>query len=98
MSWLDVQRVLGNGVMMDYAPTTYITSVKLSRQISSGVEYEIQQIRLPRSATRNQVRRLLTEQAQHEGWELSRLRRYRDGSREVWLRRKIIRARLTVLV
>ncbi|MCQ1998512.1 DUF5703 family protein [Propionibacterium freudenreichii] len=53
---------------------------------------------MTREVTRNQVRRLLTEQAEHDGWELARLRRYRDGSREVWLRRKVIRARLTALV
>lgn len=78
--------------------TEHITSVRLTRQLRGGVEYEVQQMRLGRWVTRNQVRRILTEQAQHEGWELWRLRRYRDGSREAWLRRKIIRARLTVFV
>ena len=42
---------------------------------------------LPRSA----VRQLLTDQAEYGGWELTRLRRYRDGTRDVWIRRKIIR-------
>ncbi|WP_399553250.1 DUF5703 family protein [uncultured Propionibacterium sp.] len=80
------------------ADTDHITSVRLTHQMRSGVEYEVQQIRLARWIGRNQVRRILTEQAQHNGWELWRLRRYRDGSREVWLRRKIIRARLTAFV
>ncbi|MFT8395845.1 MAG: DUF5703 family protein [Propionibacterium sp.] len=60
------------------------------------MEFEVQRMTVPRWVSRNQVRRLLTEQAQHHDWELSRVRRYRDGSREVWLRRKIIRTRLTV--
>ena len=34
---------------------------------------------------------LLTDQAEYGGWELTRLRRYRDGTRDVWIRRKIIR-------
>ncbi|SYZ34393.1 DUF5703 family protein [Propionibacterium australiense] len=78
--------------------TDHITSVQLTRQMRGGIEYEVQRIRLARWVTRNQARRILTEQAQHNGWELWRLRRYRDGSREAWLRRKIIRARLTVFV
>ncbi|SER50825.1 hypothetical protein SAMN05443377_101223 [Propionibacterium cyclohexanicum] len=81
---------------MDFQPTLYIASSELTRQLRAGVEFEVQKIKLPRWVSRNQVRRLLTEQAQHDDWELSRVRRYRDGSREIWLRRKIIRARLTV--
>ncbi len=81
---------------MDFQPTMYIASSELTQHMRSGVEFEVQRFRLPRWVSRNQVRRLLTEQAQHNDWELSRVRRYRDGSREIWLRRKIIRARLTV--
>ena len=75
-----------------------ITSTGLARQTLGGVEYEVQRIGFARWFTRTQTRRILTERAQHEGWELWRLRRYRDGSREAWLRRRIIRARLTVFV
>ena len=78
--------------------TPYITSVQLSQSRLQGVEYEIQQIRMPRWVTRKQAHRVLTDEAEYGGWELWRLRRYRDGSREAWLRRKIIRARLTVPV
>ena len=60
------------------------------------VDYEVQKVRLSRDLSRGAVRQLLTERCEHGGWELTRLRRYRDGSREVWVRRKIIRARLTV--
>lgn len=60
------------------------------------VEYEVQRVRLGRDLSRNAVRRLLTDHAEYGGWELQRLRRYRDGSREVWVRRKIIKARATL--
>jgi hypothetical protein len=60
------------------------------------VDYEVQKVRLSRDLSRNAVRQLLTERCEHGGWELTRLRRYRDGTRDVWVRRKIIRARLTV--
>ena len=61
-----------------------------------GVEYEIEQVRIPHSWSRNAVRRLLTDRAEYGGWELMRLRRYRDGTRDVWVRRKIIRVRPTL--
>ena len=46
--------------------------------------------------SRSAVRQLLAEHAEYGGWELTRLRRYRDGTRDVWIRRKIIRVPLTV--
>lgn len=58
-------------------------------------EYEIQQIRVDRLTSRGAVRKLLTEHAEYGGWELTRLRRYPDGSRKVWLRRRIIRVTRT---
>lgn len=60
------------------------------------VEYEVQRVRLGRDLSRNAVRRLLTDQAEYGGWELQRLRRYRDGTREVWVRRKIIKVTPTL--
>lgn len=60
------------------------------------VEYEIEHVRLGRHLSRGAVRQLLSERCEHGGWELTRLRRHRDGTRDVWVRRKIIRARLTV--
>ena len=56
------------------------------------VEYQVERVRLGRHLPRSAVRQLLTEQAEYGGWELTRLRRYRDGTRDVWIRRKIIRA------
>ena len=55
-------------------------------------EYETQHIYLPRGTSRGETRRLLTDQAEYGSWELARLRLYPDGSRRVWLRRRIIRA------
>ncbi|GLZ08168.1 hypothetical protein Acsp03_56340 [Actinomadura sp. NBRC 104412] len=55
------------------------------------VEYTYRVLRLPRGTTRDTARRVLTEHAEHGGWELDRLRLYPDGSRRIQLRRKIIR-------
>lgn len=49
-------------------------------------------MRLDRWASRSTVRQVLAEHAEYGGWELTRLRRYADGTREVWIRRKIIKA------
>lgn len=54
-------------------------------------EYEYQQLFLPRGTTRGDARRLLTDRAEYGHWELARLRLYPDGSRRVWLRRRVIR-------
>jgi hypothetical protein len=56
------------------------------------VEYEFQQLHLPRGTSRGAAQRLLTDHAEYGHWELARLRLYPDGSRKVWLRRKVIRA------
>ncbi len=61
-----------------------------------SVEYEIERVRLGRHISRGAVRQLLTDHAEYGGWELTRLRRYRDGTRDVWIRRKIIRVNATV--
>jgi hypothetical protein len=58
-------------------------------------EYELQQFEVSRTETRGAVRRLLTEHAEYGGWELARLRRYPDGTRRVWLRRRVIKVMRT---
>lgn len=60
------------------------------------VEYEFRDLSFARTASRNAVRRALTEEAEYRGWELDRLRRDRSGVRTVRLRRTIIRMRVTV--
>ena len=57
------------------------------------VEYEVERVRLGRHLSRKAVRQFLTDHAEYGGWELARLRRYRDGTRDAWIRRKIIRVR-----
>lgn len=56
-----------------------------------GVEYEFERLTLSREFSRNWVTRMLTERAEHGGWELDRHRIFPDGTRKVVLRRKIIR-------
>jgi Family of unknown function (DUF5703) len=58
-------------------------------------EYETRQIVLPRGTSRTVARQLLTEQAEYGGWELARLLMRADGTRHVWLRRRIIRVART---
>jgi len=62
----------------------------------SNVEYVVQRVRVHHQVPRSAVRQLLSEQAEYGGWELTRLRRYRDGTRDIWIRRKIIRVTATV--
>lgn len=56
-----------------------------------GVSYQVERVRLGPHLSRNAVRQVLSAHAEYGGWELQRLRRYRDGTRDVWIRRKIIR-------
>lgn len=55
------------------------------------MEYEFERLTLSRELSRNAVTRLLTDRAEHGGWELHRVRISGDGTRRVVLRRKIIR-------
>ena len=55
-------------------------------------EYSYRVVYLSRTTSRDAARRVLTERAEHGGWELTRLRLYPDGSRKATLRRQIIRA------
>jgi hypothetical protein len=51
-------------------------------------EYETWRLDFPRTATRAEVRKILTEHAEYGRWELWRVRRYVDGRSRVWLRRR----------
>ncbi|NUQ88113.1 MAG: hypothetical protein HOQ43_06575, partial [Glycomyces artemisiae] len=51
-------------------------------------EYTYLVLSLPRGTTRDAARRIMTEHAEHGGWELDRLRLYPDGRRRIQLRRK----------
>jgi Family of unknown function (DUF5703) len=54
-------------------------------------EYSYLVLYLPRGTSTDAARRILTDHAEYGNWELSRLRRYPDGSRKATLRRLIIR-------
>ena len=60
------------------------------------MEYEFRNLTIDRSESRNAVRKLLTDYAEYQGWELARLRKDRTGKRTVVLRRRIIRMRATL--
>lgn len=54
-------------------------------------ELEFVTIYVPRGTSRNAVRQLLVEHAEHGRWTLDRVRVYPDGRRLVRLRRRIIK-------
>ncbi len=60
--------------------------------------YEYQRLTLPRGVSRNAAQRLLTDAAEYGHWELDRLRLFPDGTRQVTLRRRILRMRSTLPV
>lgn len=62
------------------------------RPLRNAVEWEFESVAFSRDLSRNVVRKLLVERAEHGGWELDRVRIGNDGVRRVVLRRKIIRA------
>ncbi|WP_043643034.1 DUF5703 family protein [Nocardioides alkalitolerans] len=64
--------------------------------LSRGVEWEFHHVTLHRDLSRNAVRQLLVEMAEHGGWELDRVRIATDGVRRIVVRRKIIRQRATL--
>jgi hypothetical protein len=51
-------------------------------------DWEYQPMRLPRGMSRPNAATVLAVQAEFAGWELSNVRLYSDGSRQVTLRRK----------
>jgi hypothetical protein len=51
-------------------------------------DWEYQPMRLPRGISRPNAATVLAVQAEFAGWELSTVRLYSDGSRQVTLRRR----------
>lgn len=64
--------------------------------VAQGGQYEYRVLTIPRSTSRNDARRLLTDEAEYGRWELARTLLFAGGERKVWLRRKIIRVRSTL--
>ena len=54
-------------------------------------EYEYRLLTMSRGSSRNEVRRVLTDHAEYGRWELARVQVLMNGTRRIWLRRKIIR-------
>jgi len=63
---------------------------------AQGSNYEFRVVTIPRSTSRGDARRMLTDEAEYGRWELARTVLYEGGERKVWLRRKIIRVRSTL--
>ncbi|HWJ85731.1 MAG TPA: DUF5703 family protein [Cellulomonas sp.] len=72
------------------------TRTKRKDWVAVGGQYEYRVLTIPRSTSRGDARRMLTEQAEYGRWELARSVLYVGGERKVWLRRKIIRVRSTL--
>jgi hypothetical protein len=53
----------------------------------AGMDYEYAPLRLPAHVDRKTATVQLTIAAEYVGWELARVRLFRDGSRQVLLRR-----------
>jgi hypothetical protein len=63
---------------------------------TQGGHYEYRVLSIPRSTSRSDASRLLTDEAEYGRWELARVVLYVGGERRVWLRRKTIRVRSTL--
>ena len=64
--------------------------------LAQGGQYEYRVVQIGREQSRNETRRLLTEEAEYGRWELARTLVFAGGRRKVWLRRKIIRVQSTL--
>ncbi len=53
------------------------------------MDYEYAPLRLPSNVDRLTATAQLTIQAEYAGWELARVRLFRDGTRKVVLRRRV---------
>lgn len=58
--------------------------------------FEFREVRIPRTTTPGDARRMLTEAAEYGRWELARTSLYLGGERRVWLRRRIIKVASTL--
>lgn len=57
----------------------------------TAADYEFRVVTVDRGTSIHRARELLADEAEYGKWELARTRRYEDGARRVWLRRRIIR-------
>lgn len=62
----------------------------------TGPSWEFRDVRVDRTATREEARAFLTASAEIGNWELARTRIYRDGRRHYRLRRRVYRVQKSV--
>jgi hypothetical protein len=72
------------------------TGTKRKDWVAVGGQYEYRVLTIPRSTSRGDASRMLTEHAEYGRWELARSVIYVGGERKVWLRRKTLRVRSTL--
>jgi hypothetical protein len=63
---------------------------------AQGAHYEYRVLTIGGTASRNEARRQLTDEAEYGRWELARTKLFPGGGRKVWLRRKIIHVHSTL--
>jgi Family of unknown function (DUF5703) len=68
-----------------------------SGEAGTDPDWEYAPLRIPAEVTRMSAAAQLSLRAEFEGWELASVRRYTDGSRRVWLRRRRRTGQLGVL-
>ncbi len=51
-------------------------------------DFEYQGLRIDANTSRSAAATMLSLRAEFAGWELDRVLRFEDGSRQVWMRRK----------
>ena len=57
--------------------------------------YETRMVHIPYGTSRADARQLLADHAEYGQWEMQRAVTFRDGSRRVWLRRRVMTVRKT---
>ncbi|SNC59891.1 hypothetical protein SAMN05445756_0163 [Kytococcus aerolatus] len=66
------------------------------RKARAAAVWEYRTVHADRDMSRSDLRRLLAEMAEYEGWTLHRVALYHGGGRRVSLRRKKIKVQRTV--
>ncbi|MFC0359633.1 MULTISPECIES: DUF5703 family protein [Kytococcus] len=68
-------------------------AVAAHHRARAAAVWEYRVVQAPRELSRADLRQLLTELAEYEGWNVHTVRLYEGGRRKVRLRRKVIRQR-----
>ena len=60
----------------------------MSESLEANDDWEYRPLRIPADTSRKSAATQLSIHAEFSGWELSRVLRYADGTRTVWLKRR----------